>query len=100
MTRLCRIGQKLGSCVASSVLKTLCNAWATSRRFRAGRAGCRFGCYAVGGDDILHYFACPNLVPRVRECLPRLPPCWGTDPISSFVLALVPLIDSDCLLSV
>ena len=48
--------------ILSSVLKTICNSWPTSRRFMAGQPHCRFGCYAAGGDDVRHYPFCPVVI--------------------------------------
>ena len=46
--------------VLSAVVKSVCNAWPTSRRFGFVQSShCLLGCYSVGGDDILHYPFCP-----------------------------------------
>ena len=44
----------------TAVLKTLCNAWPTSRRYGFNVSShCRLGCFAVAGDDLRHYPFCP-----------------------------------------
>jgi hypothetical protein len=55
--------------VVSSMIKTVCNAHATARRFRGsgGHPYCRLGCSAVGGDDILHYPHCPVVKEFISE---------------------------------
>eukprot|EP00959_Pyramimonas_sp_CCMP1952_P087216 1824606-Pyramimonas_sp.AAC.1 len=40
------------------------------------------------------------LLPCVRECLSHLPPDWGADPVPSFVLGLLPDVDSDSLICI
>ena len=47
--------------VLANVIKTVCNAHPTARRFPKGgsHSACRFGCFAVGGDCVLHYPFCP-----------------------------------------
>lgn len=35
-------------------LRTVCNSPAKTRRMAHGAEGCRFGCEAVGGDDMFH----------------------------------------------
>ena len=59
VTNLNAISSVLPPCVLASVLRTVCNAWTTSRRFRDEHPHCRLGCQAVGGDDIRHYPFCP-----------------------------------------
>lgn len=41
--------------VAFASMRTLANAWCTSRRLSAGAEGCLWGCAAVGGEGIRHY---------------------------------------------
>lgn len=36
----------------------MAQAWPTSRRFGEEPQGCRWGCNAVGGDDLRHYLGC------------------------------------------
>ena len=55
VTNLNAVSSVLPPCVMASVLRTVCNAWATSRSFRDEHPHCRLGCQAVGGDDIRHY---------------------------------------------
>eukprot|EP00959_Pyramimonas_sp_CCMP1952_P448455 9390194-Pyramimonas_sp.AAC.1 len=43
----------------TAVIKTICNSWTTTRRYRQGARGCSFGCSAIGGDCFLHYLSCP-----------------------------------------
>jgi hypothetical protein len=59
VTNLNAISSVLPPCVLASVLRTVCNAWTTSRRFRDEHPHCRLGCQAVGGDDVRHYAFCP-----------------------------------------
>ena len=45
--------------VLTAVIKTVCNAWPTSRRYGHNIAShCRLGCFAVAGDDLRHYPFC------------------------------------------
>ena len=54
--------------VLGSMIRTICNAHPTSRRFGwLGGPWCRLGCYAVGGDDVRHYAFCPILLEFMRE---------------------------------
>jgi len=61
--------RKLRPFVVSSMVKTVCNAHATTRRFRGagGHPFCRLGCSAVGGDDIMHYPHCPVVREFINE---------------------------------
>ena len=44
----------------TAVLKTVRNAWPTSRRYGHNNAShCRLGCFAVAGDDLRRYPFCP-----------------------------------------
>ena len=60
-TRACDLGDNLLSslppCVVSAVIKTWCNGWVTSRRFKDDDLGCIFGC-AGGEHSIEHYAVC------------------------------------------
>ena len=58
---MCLISRFLKPFVAATVLRTLCNARPTVRRFRGGgsHSACRFGCSAVEGDNTCHYPFCP-----------------------------------------
>lgn len=47
--------------VAFTSLKVICSGMPPSRRFGAGADVCRFGCQAMGGDDVRHYLFCPSL---------------------------------------
>ena len=55
--------------VLGSVVRIVCNAHPTSRRFggATGHTCCKFGCYAVGGDDIRHYPFCPVVIVYVES---------------------------------
>ena len=54
--------------VLAAVLKTVCNAWPTARRFRTSvGTECRLGCGAELGDDVVHYPFCPVVVEFIRE---------------------------------
>ena len=59
VTNMNAVSSVLPPYVMASVLRTVCNAWTTSRRFRDEHPHCRLGCQAVGGDDIMHYPYCP-----------------------------------------
>ena len=47
-TRACELGESLLStlppCIVAAVIKTWCNGWVTSRRFKDDDLGCVFGC--------------------------------------------------------
>ena len=47
--------------IPANLIKTICNAHPTARRFPKGgsHSACRFGCFAVGDDCVLHYPFCP-----------------------------------------
>jgi hypothetical protein len=54
--------------VLSAILKTVCNAWPTSRRYgHVGKTHCRLGCFSVAGDDLRHYPFCPVVESFIRE---------------------------------
>ena len=54
--------------VLAAVLKTVCNAWPTARRFRTSvGTECRLGCGAELGDDVVHYPFCPVVAEFIRE---------------------------------
>ena len=57
--------------VLANVIKTVCNAHPTARRFPKGgsHSACRFGCFAVGGDCVLHYPFCPVVLSFISENL-------------------------------
>ena len=52
----------------TAVLKTVCNAWPTFRRYGHNNAShCRLGCFAVAGDDLRHYPFCPVVEVFIRS---------------------------------
>ena len=53
------------------MIKTICNAHPTARRFPKGgfHSACRFGCFAVGGGCVLHYTFCPIVLNFISENL-------------------------------
>ena len=54
--------------VLAAVLKTVCNAWPTARRFRTSVGNeCKLGCGAELGDDVGHYPFCPVVAEFVRD---------------------------------
>ena len=57
--------------ILATLTRTVCNAHPTARRFPKGgsHSACRFGCYAVGGDCVLHYPFCPIVLDFVSENL-------------------------------
>ena len=65
ITNLNAVSAILPPFVMASVLRSVCNAWTTSRMFRDEHPHCRFGCQAVGGDDIRHYPYCPAFLQYV-----------------------------------
>lgn len=59
MVRQARLGfDLLPDFVAFAWVRSATNSWATSRFVAHGAEGCRFGCFAVGGDCILHDASC------------------------------------------
>eukprot|EP00972_Heterocapsa_arctica_P067732 10000003-Heterocapsa_arctica.AAC.1 len=52
------MNQRAPLAVRSSIIKIVCNAWATSSRMHSARVGCRFGCGLESGDPMLHYLNC------------------------------------------
>ena len=55
----------------ANLTKTICNAHPTARRFPKGgsHSACRFGCFAVGGDCVLHYLFRPVVLSFISENL-------------------------------
>ena len=55
----------------SNLIKTICKAHPTARRFPKGgsHSACRFGCFAVGGDCVLHCPFCPVVLSFISENL-------------------------------
>ena len=53
--------------ILANLIKTICNAHPTARGFPEGgsHSACRFGCFAVGGDCVLHYPFCPIVLDLV-----------------------------------
>ena len=81
VTNLNAISSVLPPCVLASVLRSVCNAWTTSRRFRDEHPHCRLGCQAVGGDDIRHYPFCPvfcALSMELLRCRTASGPSWAS----------------------
>eukprot|EP00959_Pyramimonas_sp_CCMP1952_P457566 9475158-Pyramimonas_sp.AAC.1 len=72
--RLCMLGHKYPCYIGLSILRCMCDAMNTSRRYRQACKRCRFGC--SGADDILHYLSCPRVVLVVKRLLPSLPDWW------------------------
>lgn len=77
-------------------LRTLGNAWLTSRRMSRHVDVCKFGCYAVGGDCIRHYFLCPAVADAIRQSRAR-PPCWLQAGHIGLVTFAVPLPEEEVL---
>lgn len=59
------------------LLGALCNAWPTTLRFGEGPRGCRWGCFAVGGDDLRRYLPCPVMLAATIASRHLRPPAWG-----------------------
>ena len=54
--------------VFTAVIKTVCNAWPTSRRYGHNIASrCRLGCFAVAGEGLRHYPFCPVVEGLIRN---------------------------------
>ena len=54
--------------VLAAVLKTVCNAWPTARRFKSSvGAECKLGRAAELGDDVVHCPFCPAVAEFIRE---------------------------------
>eukprot|EP00959_Pyramimonas_sp_CCMP1952_P141904 2970434-Pyramimonas_sp.AAC.1 len=69
--------KRAGPFAAVSHIKTICNAWPTTRRFRQGTQSCRFGCKALFGDAVDHYLHCPAALSVLPVVLPNLPPDYA-----------------------
>ena len=53
--------------VATSVLRTWCNAWITARRTQSQIGRCRFGCTQEGSrDELEHYIKCKSLLAPIN----------------------------------
>ena len=63
--------------ILANLIKAVCNAPPTARRFPKGgsHSACRFGCFAVGGDCVLHYPFCPVVLSFISENLVGLFEC-------------------------
>ena len=57
--------------VLANVIKAVCNAHPAARRFPEGgsHSACRFGCFAVGGDCVLHCPFCPVVLSCISDNL-------------------------------
>ena len=59
--RACEVAElhlpKLPPCVTSAVIKSWCNGWVTTRRFKEVDTGCVFGCQAAE-HSLEHYAVC------------------------------------------
>jgi len=88
------IAKKLRPFVVASVLRAVCNAWTTSRRFRGSSPHCRLGCQAVGGDDIRHYPYCPVFLNYIERHAALADCSWvATGSLSYFMLLHEAFID-------
>lgn len=56
--------------------RSVCNAWATNRRFGSRGARCMLGCQAVDADDLRHYVQCPVLSVYVAPRPDLIQPVW------------------------
>ena len=90
---------RVGPFVAAAILKTICNAWATSARYRQGRLTCRFGCLATGGDHVQHYFDCPHVLSLLHSVLPFLPVEYLNQSLDARMLCTMPCQSSQQLFS-
>jgi len=78
--------RKLPPHVTVGYLKTLCNAWNTSRRYRSDAKCCRFGCRLQAGDSLAHYLVCPATLYVVYTSLrPMLSTCVAHRPCASLL---------------
>eukprot|EP00959_Pyramimonas_sp_CCMP1952_P015327 324693-Pyramimonas_sp.AAC.1 len=76
--KFCRFGQRLPVFVISRLVKSMCNAWCTTRRCHQGPARCRLGCMNFGGGNITQYA-----------------PCYMYDPAVALILLLLPTAHDD-----
>lgn len=83
--------------IGLQVLRAWCNAWPTTRRFIGGPRRCRWGWFAVSGDDILHYLACPAMRNAVAQCRHLRAPVWGPTGDVRIAFNLLPLSVNDVL---
>ena len=63
---------KLPTVVGVTLIKTICNAWNTSRRLSADVKQCLLGCGRDEGDQLRHYFHCPMLWHIIIEEFPAV----------------------------
>jgi hypothetical protein len=56
--------------VLSSLVKSTCNAWTTTGRFRGPNMACPFGCRASRGDKWAHFPGCPSIRRMWGEACP------------------------------
>lgn len=62
--------------VGLAVLRLIGHAWPTSRRMDGGAGSCRFGCMAIGGDDVQHCLSCPRMCSFAAQGR-AAPPSWA-----------------------
>eukprot|EP00959_Pyramimonas_sp_CCMP1952_P384661 8061625-Pyramimonas_sp.AAC.1 len=67
----------LAPSTAVAYLKSICNAWPTTKRYRQACRPCRC-CEVEGGDSIRHMFECPVLIPALSRVLPVLPASFSS----------------------
>lgn len=70
-------------------LRRIGNAWPTSRRMGGGAVSCRFGCMAVGGDDVRQYLRCP-IVCACAQRYRAATPCWAITGQLRLALGVLP----------
>lgn len=80
--------------VCFAVVRSMANAWTTTRRVGSRPGRCLWGCPAVGGDDFLHYISCPLLGGALRQGRFRVP-CWAHNGHVRLALLVAPLSDAD-----
>lgn len=75
-------------------LRAIGNAWPTSRRIGGAPNRCAYGCASVGGDDVVHYFACPVLRAVMLGSAARVPG-WAHEEGRMRIVALTLPLSAD-----
>ena len=75
--RLLSMRNSLPPVVLSSMVRSICNAWATTGRFSGPNSACPFNCGAQSGDKWSHFPGCPSIQRMWRAACPRADCCFN-----------------------
>lgn len=89
--------EPLPDLIGLQLVRAWCNAWPTTRRFIGGPRGCRWRCFAVGGDGLLHYLSCPAMLGALAQCRHLRPAVWARSGDVRLAFNLLPLVPREVL---